>query len=214
MPRHHKRPRRYEEGVAEPYYPEEPKLHYRQLYFQSIDAAIATIEDRFKQADYNMYAKLEPVLLVAAKKDDYSSELQSVLEFYGDDFNRHELETQLQIFKEMEIACAGNSLTIRDIHSHIKSLSSPQQALISQVVRLLKFVLLIPATNAVPVSDRSASAMCRIKTYLRTSITQARLNHAMVIHIHNHLTDNVEHVRVLNKFVSASDERKGQFGSF
>ena len=82
MPRHRKRPRCYEDGVAEPYYSEEPKLRYRQLYFQSIDAAIVTIEDRFKQAGYNMYAKLEQVILLAAKKDDYSSELQSVLEFY------------------------------------------------------------------------------------------------------------------------------------
>ena len=56
-----------------------------------------------------MYAKLEQVLLVAAKKDDYSSELQPVPEFCGKDFNRHELETQLQIFKEIEIACAGHS---------------------------------------------------------------------------------------------------------
>ena len=131
MSRHRKQPRSYEDGVADPYYPEEPKLHYRQLYFPSIDAAIATIEDHFKHADYNMHAMLEQVILLAAKKDDYSSELQSVLEFYGEDFNRHELETQLQIFKEMEIACAGYSFTIRAI----KSLSSPQQALISQLVR-------------------------------------------------------------------------------
>ena len=125
---------------------------------------------------------------------------------------RHELEIQLQIFKEMEIAYAGHSLTIRDIHSHMKSPSSPQQALISQVVCLLKFVLFMPATNAV--SERSASAICRIKTYLRTSMTQAQLNHVMVIHIHSHLTDNVDHVRVLNEFFTASNERKGQFGSF
>ena len=94
----------------------------------------------------------------------------------------------------------------------MKSMSSPQQALISQVVRLLKFVLLMPATNAV--SERSASAMCQIKTYLTTSMTQARLNHVMVIHIHSHLTDNVDHVRVLNEFFSASNERKRHFTSF
>ena len=127
------------------------------LYFQSIDTAIATIEDCFKQADYNMYAKVEQVIRLAAKKDDNSSELQSVLEFHRENFNRHELEPLLQIFKEMEIACAGHPLTIRDIHSHMKSFSSPQKALISQIVRLLKFVLLMPATN--DVFERSASAI-------------------------------------------------------
>ena len=52
LPRQRKRPRRYEDGTAEPYQPTEPKLHYRQLYFQSIDT---TIEDRFKQADYDRF---------------------------------------------------------------------------------------------------------------------------------------------------------------
>ena len=122
MPRHCKRPRCYEDGVAEPYYPEEPKLHYRQLYFQPIDSAIAIIENHFKQADYNMYSTVEQVILLAAKKDDYSSELQSVLEFYGEDFNRHELETQLQIFKEMEIAGAGHTFTFDFSFSTLTSL--------------------------------------------------------------------------------------------
>ena len=57
-------------------------------------------------------------------------------------------------------------LTIQDIYRHIKSLSSPQQAFISQVVRLLKFVVLMLAINAV--SERSASAMRWMKMYLRT----------------------------------------------
>ena len=38
----------------------------RYNYFQSIDAAMATIRDRFDQAEYSLYAKLEQVLLLAA----------------------------------------------------------------------------------------------------------------------------------------------------
>jgi len=70
----------------------------------------------------------------------------------------------------------------------------------------------MPATNAV--SERSASAMRRIKTYLRTSMTQTRLNHIMVLHIHKHLTNSISHTAVLNEFVSANESGKLHFGTF
>ena len=45
-------------------------------------------------------------------------------------------------------------------------------------------------------------------------MTQARLNHVMVLHIHKHLTDSISHTAVLNDFVSANEARKLHFGSF
>ena len=70
----------------------------------------------------------------------------------------------------------------------------------------------MPATNAV--SERSASAMRRIKTYLRSTMTQARLNNIMILHIHKHLTDNIDHTKVLNEFSTANENRRKQFGTF
>jgi len=39
--------------------------------------------------------------------------------------------------------------------------------------------------------------MHRIETYLRLSMTQTRLNNVMVVHVHKHLTDSVDCVKVL-----------------
>ena len=131
---------------------------------------VATVNNHFNQADYDTYAKLEQALLLAITNGDYSRELTEVAEFYKDDFNKSELETQHEIFSQMEIDLAGDAITFRDIHKHLRTLSPCHHVLVSQVVRLVKFVLLMPAINAV--SERSASAMRRIKTYLRTSMTQ------------------------------------------
>ena len=70
----------------------------------------------------------------------------------------------------------------------------------------------MPATNAV--SERSASAMCRIKTYVRSTMTQLRMNNVMVLHIHKHLTDSIDVVAVLNEFVSVNEDRRKNFGCF
>ena len=134
-----------------------------EVYYQAIDSAIAIINDHFNQPDHDIYAKLEQVLLLAARNGNFSSELKEVTEFYKDNFNTSELHTQLEIFGGMKIDCAGDNITFLDICKHIKPLPPSHHALISQIVRMVKLVLLMPATNAV--SERSASVMRRIKTY-------------------------------------------------
>ena len=62
LPRQWKRPRHYENEDAEAYYHVEPKVHHRQMYYQVIDSAIATIADYLCKSDrYNIYAKVEQV---------------------------------------------------------------------------------------------------------------------------------------------------------
>lgn len=49
LPRRRKRPRQYEDGMAEPSFADDVKLHYRHIYFESLDSAILTIKERFDQ---------------------------------------------------------------------------------------------------------------------------------------------------------------------
>ena len=159
-----------------------------------------------------LYMKLQELIIKTATKTDYTQELQEVIKFYGADFNASDLETHLELLGQMKIEISGEKLSFNDIHQHFKSLSTMQLSLVSQVTFLVKLILLMPATNAV--SERSASAMRRVKTYLRSTMTESRLNNIMVLHIHKHLTDSVDHKQVLNEFASANDERRRIFGSF
>ena len=67
--------------------------------------------------------------------------------------------------------------------------SAAQMELLSQVVKIFKFILIAPATNAV--SERSCSALRRTKTWLRTAMTQERLNNCLILHVHKYLTDKM-----------------------
>ena len=88
------------------------------------------------------------------------------------------------------IAVSGHDLQFCDIHKCFQSLSPAQLFLLSQVPLLVKLIALMPATNAV--SERSASALRRVKTYLRSSMTQVHLHNMMVVHIHKTLTDTID----------------------
>ena len=75
----------------------------------------------------------------------------------------------------------------------------------------MKLLLVLPATNAT--SERSFSALRRVKNYLRSTMTQERLNNLMVLHVHKESLDRLELERVAHEFVSGREGRLRVFGS-
>ena len=70
----------------------------------------------------------------------------------------------------------------------------------------------MPATNAS--SERYFSALRRIKTYLRNTISQERLNHLMLLYIHKEQADLINPCDVGNDFVCGHENRLTLFGKF
>ena len=77
---------------------------------------------------------------------------------------------------------------------------------------MAKLLLVMPATNST--SERSFSCMRRVKSYLRSTMTQERLNHLMILHVHKELTDSINLCDVANEFVRVHERRYQVFGSF
>ena len=69
-----------------------------------------------------------------------------------------------------------------------------------------------PATNAV--SERSASQMKRVKTWLRTTMSQERLNYLMLLSTHKKKTDELDLIKVAHDFCEGNKERFSSFGAF
>ena len=132
-----------------------------------------------------------------------------ITELYSSDFNKSDLETQLEIFSSIDIQPSGRFLNIYDTHQQFKSLPDSQIRYLNQVVLVVKFILLMPSTNAV--SERSVSAVHRIKTYFHTTMTQQIMSDIMIQHIHKHLTDIINHKELLNYFITANDEHRKKF---
>ena len=76
----------------------------------------------------------------------------------------------------------------------------------SEVIALLKLYLASRVTNSV--SERSASAMRRLKNWLRSTMSQERLNHCMLLSIHKEKTDEINLKNVANVFCEANEERR------
>ena len=211
LPRKRKRTVRYESGNAAPEFHTSIEGYYRQAYFEVLDVICSTIEDRFRQPGYQLYSNLEQLLLKAVCKENYSSEFDFVTKFYGPDLNVHALEMQLQIFATNFIM-EGKKTSIKDILKYLRNISSAQRALLSEICIIAKLILVMPATNAV--SERSFSALRRVKTYLRSTMKQTRLNHLMILHVHKDITDSLNLNDIGNEFVRCSKHRLSVFGHF
>ena len=72
--------------------------------------------------------------------------------------------------------------------------------------------MVMPATKAT--SERSFSALRRVKNYLRATMTQERLNNLLILHVHKERTDSLDVKEVANDFISNSEHRTGIFGHF
>ena len=82
----------------------------------------------------------------------------------------------------------------------------------SEVHVLLCLYLTMPVTTATP--ERTFSVLKRVKTYLRSTMTQQRLNNAMLLHIHKEATDELDLVAVASSFAQSNDRRRKYFGSY
>jgi predicted unusual protein kinase regulating ubiquinone biosynthesis (AarF/ABC1/UbiB family) len=132
---------------------------------------------------------LEDLLIRAVNGEDYEEPLMFTTSFYQDDLDVSQLRVDLQTLHANIHHEPSKSVTLSDIKGYIQKLTSHERGLLSEVVTVLKLILVMPSTNAV--SQRSFSALKRLKTYLRSTMKQDRLNYLLLLHVHKNCTDEL-----------------------
>ena len=90
--------------------------------------------------------------------------------------------------------------------------SSFAMSMFTEVHQLLRLYLTVPMTSAT--AERTFSTLRRLKSYLRSTMTQKRLNHVVMSHVHKDQTDELDLNDIAKKFVSCNERRLSFFGSF
>ena len=208
--RKRKVPSRYEDGEAPGEFISTVEEHYRQIFYQTINMVTNYIRDRFQQKDYiETFQLMENLLLKALCKQDFGLELQQTSSLFGSDLDKFKLEMQPTTLIR---AVDEKQVTIRDAIKIISSLNASQKLLVSEVLKLVKLILLVLATNAF--SKRSCSTLRRVKTYLRSSVTQERLSSCLVLASYKEQVDKINLIEVANQFCFNNEHRFSNFGKF
>ena len=103
--------------------------------------------------------------------------------------------------------------TLNDVKNQVCTFSPVQRTSLSEICTLLKLMHIChTSTNAV--SERSASVLRRVETYLRSTMSQMRLNNIIILHAHKERTDALSIPSCLNEFVSLNEHRLEVLGKF
>ena len=63
-------------------------------------------------------------------------------------------------------------------------------------------------------SERKLSALRRVKSYLRSTMTQMRINNLITLHVHKERTDALDLKAIANAFTARNERRRCVFGKF
>ena len=88
--------------------------------------------------------------------------------------------------------------------------STIYKSMLSEVDKLLKLYYTFPVTTAS--SERSFSSLRRIKTFLRTTMTECRLNNVFLLYVHKSVI--LDLTCIATDFVSVNSRRKNILESF
>lgn len=185
--------------------------YFRVQFFAFLDAVIEHITSRFLQPELNTYCNLESLLLSACRGEDYVDLLDKVCQVY-DEFDKSRLGLQLAMLQSL---CCQSEFPIANVTTFatfFRRKPSEVKALFGQVDILLRLLLVVPASSAT--AERSFSCLRRLKTYLRSTMSQSRLNHLTVLHVHQDKVDALDLRAIFNDFVAKNDHRKDVFGNF
>ena len=121
---------------------------------------IECINARFEQEGFKTYQKLEDLILLASKGQPFEEQFDQIEQMYGEtDFDCFALKTQLTTVKTL--FTDNTDIYLQDIVNKFKTLSQGQLMFYSEVSKLMKLILILPATNCE--SERAFSALKRLK---------------------------------------------------
>ena len=129
---------------------------------------------------------------------------------YADDVDVGMLTARLEILKVL--LKEGDFLCFDDIVVKIKELPTPERKMINEVISVYKLLLVNPATSAS--GERSFSTARRLKTWLRSTMTQERFSNLTILNSHKERTERLSLLDIANEFADPNDNRKRNFGIF
>lgn len=216
LPRQTQVPRRLQHGNCEQHYFQSVEDLYRVQCSEAIDVCLLAINERFDQQAFSVLSNVETALISAANGLDYDLN-DVVTKLYKDDCDFEQLIIELNLLKGVinqrlpEVKKVTSIDTITSLFCTDEEAPQPQINLaLPNVVRLLQIYLLAPMSAAS--AERSFSGQRRVKTYLRSTMTETRYSNLMVLHVNKDRTDKLDLEVIAKHFVQKNDRRIRFFG--
>ena len=125
-----------------------PKKNYCQLYFEIFDNIINCIKDSFNQTDYQMYVLLHEILTKGFKEQDWDDDLHIVCiwcQWVWCSF----IKLLLLLPEIAKFYGLNSRMQLSEMIALFQKLDTIKEMLVAEVIKLVKSILVMPASNAV-----------------------------------------------------------------
>lgn len=170
---------------------------YRTEFHKVVDVVDMQFRERSEQEGMQTFRHLEQVLLTGQR--------HGVVQQYPK-INPGILKVQLALFK-MKYSFQSSTDTVTVLQG-----TTPEVCgLCDQMETVAQLLLVVSVSSAE--SERSFSSLRRLKTWLRSTMTQTCLNSVAVCHVHKDKQDGVTGGKIAEQFVSCEENSKSTLGS-
>lgn len=177
------------------------KEQYKVLFFECVDTTLSDLHNRFQSNVLEHLATVENFIV-----DPQKINTSIIIEYYGSDFDGTKLELHRNIMLDVAKAKNFNISSVSDAIDFLKQ-EVYLQDLVPEIVKLIKIMLTVPVSSCT--AERSFSALGRLKTFLRSTMTQTRLNDVALLNVHKQEEINIENIA--NKFIKTTKVRQNTF---
>ena len=154
---------------------------------------------RFNQTSTSVLKSLGHLHPKRLQQKDVQSHLQVAASWYQNDIDSFQLSCEVQMIQHSKLLEKSNSIMelYRTIAEEIDCFPN--------LIRLLRIALTIPITSAS--AERSFSKLKLIKSKLRTTMTQERLQCLMLMSVEKDIQKSLNVHELVEKFASTSHRR-------
>lgn len=135
---------------------------------------------------------------------------KNIMQLHRDDLD----ETRLTLHRDMCIDVAKQRgvclATFQDVVDFLKGDQGDYlRIMLPEMTKLVKLALTVPVTSCS--SERSFSGLRRLKTYLRSTMGQARLTHVAVLNTHKDVSRNWNLDVITDEFIKCTAAKSATF---
>ena len=178
-------------------------VHHRSQFYESVDVLVSTIDWRLDEQSLKPALTLEQLLVNATTSSDVDDELLKLVQTYHPHLDAKKLKAELFLLRGHKIPS-----TIAGIISWFQELDLHTETHKSIYMAVATF-LVLPAT-----CERTFSELRRVKSYLRSSMGQERLDSSILAAAHVNILDSLDVSAIAQDFISVYDIRIKHYGTF
>lgn len=203
--RQRKIPKRLDSNLSENHVFKSVEDLYRKNYYEIFDQDVSSSKSRFDTDNAKFFKTLEKF---ATGDLTDNNAVNKIIEFYKGDFDKETLCSDRELFLSLVKRKNAKASNLKQIVEFLKANDWCVDTL-PEFSRFIRLLLTTPGSSCS--TERSFSVLRRIKTYLRSTMRQERLNNVAILHVYNELVNDLDLDSLMDTFIVRNNKRSSVF---